>query len=65
VRQIVESLAQEVIDQSGPGALVGRITNKQFRDAGLAQVWFRRKLRENLPGAYLDSESPKPDQEEK
>jgi CRISPR system Cascade subunit CasA len=65
VKRVVESLAQEVIDQSGPGALVGRVTNQQFRDAGLAQVWFRRKLRENLPGAYLDSDNSNPGQEKK
>ncbi len=52
VHDVVSRLANDVVDAAGPAALVGRTSGGQFRDAGLAQRWFRKKLREVLPYAH-------------
>ncbi|WP_179951103.1 type I-E CRISPR-associated protein Cse1/CasA [Xylanimonas oleitrophica] len=51
VLRLVSSLADEVVDAAGPAALVGRTSGGQFRDAGLALHWFRKRVREVLPHA--------------
>jgi len=56
VRRIVERLGGDLADAAGPAALVGRSSGGQQRDAGLALVWFTRKLREVIPHAYETTE---------
>lgn len=54
VREVVAQHAAAVVNEAGPAALVGRIAAKQFRDAGIAERWFWRRLREVLPRAFDD-----------
>ncbi|QAY64106.1 type I-E CRISPR-associated protein Cse1/CasA [Xylanimonas allomyrinae] len=49
---LVNDLADEEVDDAGPAALVGRTAGGQFRDAGLALHWFRKKVRDVLPHAF-------------
>jgi CRISPR system Cascade subunit CasA len=55
VRQIVARHAAVVVGEAGSAALVGRVVGAQFRDAGIAERWFWRKLREVLPHAFDDT----------
>lgn len=52
VRDILEVLAGEILADAGPTAIVGRVAGGRFIDAGLAEKYFRKKLRDLLPGAY-------------
>jgi len=54
VHQEISQLANELFDEAGPGALVGRCSGGHFRDAGLALHWFRKALRKALPFALAD-----------
>jgi len=54
VKIIVQNLANQIIDEAGPAALVGRESGGAFRDAGLALTWFQRRLRKVLPYAFHD-----------
>ncbi|QAY71394.1 type I-E CRISPR-associated protein Cse1/CasA [Xylanimonas protaetiae] len=49
---VVQTIARDVIAAAGPAALVGRTSGGQFRDVGIAERWFRKKLREVLPHAF-------------
>ena len=66
VAGLLRELADDVVDAAGPAALVGRTSGGQFRDAGLALAWFRKKLREVLPHAHAtpDGSAPGTKQEE-
>jgi len=55
VSQEIETLANELFDEAGPSALVGRDSAGQFRDAGLALHWFRKALRKALPYAVSET----------
>lgn len=55
VRDLLLQRGDDVVDGAGPAALKGRISGGQFRDAGLALHWFRKKLREVLPAAFPDT----------
>ncbi|MDR0483579.1 MAG: type I-E CRISPR-associated protein Cse1/CasA [Cellulomonadaceae bacterium] len=57
VLQLVTEMGNEIVDTAGPAALVGRTAQGQFRDAGLALVWFRKKLRDVLPLALVNQKS--------
>lgn len=68
VRTHITQLSGEIVSAAGPAALVGRHANGQFRDAGLAERWFYRRLRKALPLAFAATEpepapTPVPDQE--
>lgn len=54
VRDVVGRHAAAVIGDAGPSALVGRVVDKRFLDAGTAERWFWRRLREVLPRAFDD-----------
>jgi CRISPR system Cascade subunit CasA len=60
VRDVVSRLADDAVDAAGPTALVGRTSGGQFRDAGLAQRWFRKKLREVLWRAFETDDGTRP-----
>lgn len=61
VREVLTRHAADVVDDAGPAALVGRVAAKQFRDAGIAERWFWRRLREVLPRAFGDEPTPTPE----
>ncbi len=58
VRDVMARRAAVLISEAGPAALVGRVAAKQFRDAGIAERWFWRRLREVLPHAFDDGPAP-------
>jgi len=49
---VVREVADDVVDAAGPAALVGRVAGGHFRDVGVAERWFRRRLRDALPRAF-------------
>ena len=54
VRVVVARQAAVVVAEAGPAALVGRVAAQQFRDAGIAERWFWRRLHEVLPHGFDD-----------
>jgi CRISPR system Cascade subunit CasA len=54
VREVIARRAAAVVNEAGSAALVGRVVAKQFRDVGVAERWFWRRLREVLPHAFDD-----------
>jgi len=52
VRRIVRTLADELIEQSGTAAWVGREVNKHHLDAALADLFFTGALKKAVPRAY-------------
>lgn len=52
VREVLSRHAATVVAEAGPAALVGRVAAQQFRDAGIAERWFWRRLREVLPHGF-------------
>lgn len=56
VRAVVQRLGREWLGETGPAAWTGRAVRGHRLDAGLADKWFQRKLREVLPAAYHDRE---------
>lgn len=49
VRRAVLSVAEVIVLEAGPAARAGREVNKRHLDAGLAELWFRRRVAELLP----------------
>ncbi|MFI2105687.1 type I-E CRISPR-associated protein Cse1/CasA [Isoptericola sp. NPDC019693] len=52
VRSVVREVADDVVAAAGPAALVGRAAGGRFRDVGVAERWFGRRVREALPYAF-------------
>ncbi len=52
VAQELNLVARTLLKEAGPAALVGRVAGGRFIDAGIAERWFHRKLREVLPRAH-------------
>ncbi|MET4224798.1 type I-E CRISPR-associated protein Cse1/CasA [Oerskovia enterophila] len=50
--QELNRIARSLLREAGPAALVGRVAGGRFIDAGIAERWFHRKLREVLPRAH-------------
>lgn len=48
-RQIIAGLADELVRSAGPAAWRGRVVNGAHLDAGLADVWFRKRINRLLP----------------
>jgi hypothetical protein len=48
----VRTLADELIEQSGTAAWVGREVNKHHLDAALADLFFTGALKKAVPRAY-------------
>lgn len=55
LRDLAESLAAEMIDQTPSSAFAGRADGAKHIDAGLAEAWFRSGLRRSIPLAFSDS----------
>ncbi|MHA7134699.1 type I-E CRISPR-associated protein Cse1/CasA [Oerskovia turbata] len=51
VDQELKRVAGSLLRDAGPAALVGRVAGGRFIDAGIAERWFHKKLREVLPHA--------------
>ncbi|MDR0990923.1 MAG: type I-E CRISPR-associated protein Cse1/CasA [Propionibacteriaceae bacterium] len=51
---ILRGIANRIIREAGPAALVGREANGRHLDAGLADLRFQAKLRQLLPEAFSD-----------
>ena len=58
VCRVVQKIADQVVDQAGPAAIIGRSHGGTFRDAGLSMVWFRKQLRTILPDAFAITKAP-------
>ena len=58
VRVVVARLAASVVSEAGPTALVGRVAANQFRDAGISERWFWKRIREVLPRAFDADSAP-------
>ncbi len=52
VYRTVREVADRIVAEAGPTAIVGRMAGGQFRDVGRAELWFVRKLRDVLPRAF-------------
>ncbi len=55
VERVIWRLSRELLANSGPAAWVGRTVNDRHVDAGLSDLWFRKRLREALPHGMPDA----------
>ena len=52
VADVLRGLAATMLQEAGPAATVGRMAGGRFVDAGLAERYFVKKLRDVLPAAH-------------
>lgn len=64
VEQELDLIARSLLQDAGPAAIVGRTVGGRFVDAGVAERWYRRKLREVLPYARDNGDHPVTDNQE-
>jgi CRISPR system Cascade subunit CasA len=56
----VTRVARTLLAEAGPAAVVGRVAGGRFIDAGIAESWFHRKVREVLPRARRTDDDGRP-----